>query len=336
MQKNNYPKINNTVIKNLLKEAKKNKIKVKQIDQRFLTFCLEYKDKRHYFFHKKIGLNTGNASLVSNKYLTLEILKKAGLSVPKTFLCETIEDTKKLIKQKKIKYPFVIKPYDYSLGVAVTANITDEQTIRLALTRLNRYWSKAKEWGKKKKRQIFLVEEHVQGNDYRILVLNNKVIAATQRAYPEIIGDGKKTVRQLILNYYKNHKYYQEKKRNPLIDDELRRNLKQQKVNFKTVLKKGQIIRLRQTANVFGGGISVNITDKINPYYKKIAIQACQEFNLNLAGIDLMTKDISKNGDYKIIEINSFPALDMHENPDIGKPINVSKLILKSIFPGLK
>ncbi len=336
MKKINHPKVNNTLIKNLLKEAKRAGIKVKQLDPRFLTFCLEYKGKRHYFFQKKIGLNSANASLVSNKYLTLEILRKAGLKVPKAFLISSVDEVKTLIKSKKIKYPFVIKPFDYSLGIGVTANITDLNTVKMAYSILQKYWRKAQERGKKKKKRLIMVEEHAKGNDYRILVLKNKVIAVTQRAYPEIIGNGKDSVWNIVNAYYKNHEYYIKKKKQPLIDDELKRNLKIQEVNFKTILKKGQLIRLRQTANVFGGGNAINMTNKIHPFYKKVALQATQEFKMGIAGIDLMTQDISKINDYRIIEINSFPSLDMHENPQIGKSINVSKIILKSIFPKLK
>ena len=130
--------------------------------------------------------------------------------------------------------------------------------------------------------------------------------------------------------------YYIKKKRKPLIDAELKRNLKMQNIKFSDILPKGKVIRLRQTANVFGGGITINVTDKVHPYYKKVAVKACQEIGLNIAGVDLMTYDITKKNDYRVIEINSFPALDMHEHPDKGKPINVSKLILKSIFPRLK
>jgi D-alanine-D-alanine ligase-like ATP-grasp enzyme len=336
MAKNKYPQVTNTVIKNLLKEAKKNGIQVKQIDKRFLTFALIYKGKTHYFFHKKIGINPTNSALVSNKFLTLKILEKTELKVPKAFLVASLNELKKLLKTQKIKYPFVIKPFDYSLGVAVTANINNSATIKLAYSRLQRYWRKAKEWGKKKKKKLFMVEEYVAGNDYRILVLDNKVVAGTQRVYPQIIGDGEKTVKQLIQNFYQKHSYFKNKNKKPLIDKELKRNLKLHNVEFDTVLDKGQIIRLRQTSNVFGGGITINVTDQLHPFYKKIAIKACQEFNLNLAGIDLITNDISKKDDYRIIEINSFPALDMHENPDQGKSVNVSKLILQSIFPNLK
>ncbi len=337
MPKIDYSKIKNTVVKNLLKEAKKNRIKVKQVDSNFLTFELEYKNKRHYIFHKKVGLNLVNAALVSNKYLTAKILKNININVPKNYLCQSAAEVKKLLKQKKIKYPFVIKPFDYSLGVAVTANINNQETIKIGIARVKRYWRKAQEWGKKRKRKLFLVEEYIKGKDYRILVLNNKIVAVTQRDYPEIIGDSKATVKQLIKDYYKNHSYYKKKNKKPLIDQELKRNLKMQKVKMADVLEKGRVIRLRQTANVFGGGITINVTDKIHSFYKKIAIKACRELKLNLAGVDLITKDISKkNNNYKIVEVNSFPALEMHENPDIGQPINVSKSILQSIFPGLK
>ena len=80
----------------------------------------------------------------------------------------------------------------------------------------------------------------------------------------------------------------------------------------------------------------INMTDKIHPFYKKIALKAARELGLNLTGLDLMTKDISKKSNYAILELNSYPSLSMHENPDVGKPVPVNKLILKSIFPGLK
>ncbi len=336
MSKIDYSKIKNNVTKNLLQTAQKSGVKVRQIDPLFLSFVLEYKDKRYYIFHKKYGLNKVNAAIVSNKYLTNKALGSTNLKVPKSFICKNITDVEKLLTTKKIKYPFVIKPFDYSLGVGVTANITNFTMVKIAFFRIRKYWQQAQAKGRKKRKKFFMVEEYVNGNDYRLLVLNGKVIAVTQRAFPEIIGNGKDTVKNLINKYYHSLIYYQKKKKKPLFDKELKRNLSTQKVNFKTILAKSKKIRLRQTANIFGGGIAINMTDKANSYYKKIAIKAASEFGMNIAGIDLMTKDIAKKSDYRIIEINSFPSLDMHENPDIGKPVPVTKLILKSIFPNLK
>jgi cyanophycin synthetase len=183
---------------------------------------------------------------------------------------------------------------------------------------------------------VFLAEEYIEGNDYRILILNNKVIAVTHRAFPEIIGNGQDTVKNLIKKYYQARQYFKKKNKKPLFDHELMRNLKAQKVGLNEILPKDKKIRLRQTANIFGGGMAINMTNKIHPFYKKIALKAAKELELNLTGIDLMTQDISKKGNYAIIEMNSFPSLDMHENPDVGKAVPVSKLIFKSIFPKLK
>ena len=336
MSRIDFSKIKNNVIKNLLQTAQKSGIRVQQIDPNFSTFVLEYKGKRHYIFHKKYGLNKVNAALVSNKFLANKALAQTDIKVPKSFLCQNIADVKKLLRQKKLRYPFVIKPFDYSLGIGVTANIINFAMVKIAFSRIKKYWQGSLKKGKKRRKQFFIVEEHVNGNDYRLLVLNNKVIAVTQRVFPEITGNGKNTVRTLIKKYYQALKYYQKKNKNPLFDKELKRNLKMQKVSLKTILPRGCKIRLRQAANIFGGGIAINMTRKTNPYYKKIAVKAADEFDMNIAGVDLMTKDISKRGDYKIIEINSFPSLDMHENPDIGEPMPVAKLILKSIFPNLK
>jgi len=326
----NFLKIKNSVLKNLLLSAQKAGIEVRQVDPAFLTFCLEYKGKRHYLYFKKLGLNKTNAILVANKYLTNKILKKSGIKTPKIFLCQTKNDVLKLLKSKKLKYPFVIKPLSASLGTAVTAKINNNQELNLAISRIEKYWQRNHQ-----KRMVFLAEEYIEGNDYRILILNNKVIAVTHRAFPEIIGNGRDTINQLIKKYYLARVYFKKKNKKPLFDLELMRNLKAQKVDLNDILPKGKKIRLRQTANIFGGGIA-NMTYKIHPFYKKIALKAAKELDLNLTGIDLMTQDISKKGNYAIIEMNSFPSLDMHENPDVGKPINASKLILKSIFPNLK
>ena len=330
MSKINFSKIKNSVLKNLLLQAQKAGIKVKQVDPAFLTFCLEYKGKRHYIYFKKFGLNKTNAPLVANKYLTNKILKKAGLNTPKTFLCQTKNDVLKLLNSKKLKFPFVTKPLSAALGIAVTAKINSSQELNLAISRIKKYWQENCH-----KKMVFLAEEYIEGNDYRILILNNKVIAVTHRAFPEIIGNGRDTINQLIIKYYLARVYFKKKNKKPIFDPELMRNLKAQKVSLNDILPKDKKIRLRQTANIFGGGIA-NMTYKIHPFYKKIAIKAAKELDLNLTGIDLMTQDISKKGNYAIIELNSFPSLDMHENPDMGKPVNVTKLILKSIFPDLK
>lgn len=311
-------------------QAQKAGIKVRQVDPAFLTFCLEYKGKRHYLYFIKFGLNKTNAPLVANKFLTNKILKKAGIKTPDTFLCQTKNDVLKLLKSKKLKFPFVVKPLSASLGTAVTAKINSDQELNLAISRIKHYWRK-----NNRKRMVFLVEKYINGNDYRILVLNNKVIAVTHRAFPEIIGNGRDTINQLVIKYYLARIYFKKKNKKPIFDYELMRNLKAQKVNLNDVLPKGKKIRLRQTANIFGGGIA-NMTYTIHPFYKKIAIKAAKELDLNFTGIDLMTQDIGKKGNYAIIELNSFPSLDMHENPDAGKSVQVSKLILKSIFPNLK
>lgn len=327
----NFLEIKNSVLKNLLLSAQKANIKIKQVDPAFLTFCLEYKGKRHYIYFKKFGLNKTNAILVANKYLTNKILKKAGLNTPRAFLGQTKNDVLSLLKSKKLKFSFVIKPLSAAFGTAVTAKINNVQELNLAISRIKKYWQKNCQ-----KRMVFLAEEYIEGNDYRILILNNKVIAVTHRAFPEIIGNGKDTIRRLIKKYYQARQYFKKKNKKPLFDHELMRNLKAQKVNLDVILPKGQKIRLRQTANIFGGGMAINMTDKIHPFYKNLALKAAKELGLNLTGIDLMTKDISKKGTYAIIEMNSFPSLSMHENPDEGKPVRVTKLILKSIFPNLK
>jgi len=330
MSKIKYSQIRNKIIKTLLKTAEKKGILVRQIDEDFATFSLQYKDQEHYIWGKRIGLNNKNSGLVSNKFLTNKLLKEAGVKVPQCFLCRSIEEVKDLIAKKKIKFPFVLKPFNYSLGLGVTAQITNVKMLNFALQQIKKVWAKSEKRGKRK-RKIFLAEEYITGNDYRILVLNNQVKAVAMRQLPQIVGNGKNTIRELII------KYYQEKDKKPKIDKELKRNLQMQKVGLEKIIPKGKIVVLRRTANIHTGGTSINVTTKIHPYYQKIAVKACKKFGLKIAGVDLMTEDISKKSDdYAVIEINSLPCIAMHQNPDIGQPVPVYEMILKSIFPHLK
>ena len=320
-----FSKIKNSVLKNLLLAAQKAGIEVKQVDPAFLTFCLQYKNKKHYLYFKKFGLNKTNNVLVANKYLTNKILKQIGLKTPMAFLARTKNDALRLIANKKLKYPFVIKPLSATWGIAVTSKIENQNDLAHALKEIKLYWQK-----NPKKRKVFIIEEYIEGNDYRLLALNNNVIATTWRKFPEIIGNGKKTIKNLIDQYYK------QKNQKPIYDSEVLRNLKKEKMTLENILPKGQIIRLRHTANIHSGGLAVNVTNKVHPYYKQIVRKATKDLGINFCGVDLITKDISQKGNYAIIELNSSPSLSMHEKPDIGQPVSVSKLIFKSIFPDLK
>jgi D-alanine-D-alanine ligase-like ATP-grasp enzyme len=43
-----------------------------------------------------------------------------------------------------------------------------------------------------------MVERYLPGHDFRLLVIGNKLVAAARRDPPQVVGDGKHTVRELV------------------------------------------------------------------------------------------------------------------------------------------
>ena len=327
MAKLNFQRINDENLLLLLKEARKSGVKISKVVPQFKALCLEYKGQRHYIYNIRLGLNSNTAKIVRNKFITNTILQENKIKTPRSFLCHNEQEVISLLKTKKLKFPIVIKPVAASLAIGVTAKIKDYSMLKTALKEIKKYWQEYK-----KNNRSFLAEQHIFGNDYRFFVLNDQIRAVTWRSFPEIIGNGSSSVKKLILNYY------QDRKAKVLLDQELLRNLKMQKVALKDILPNGKIIRLRQAANIQTGGTSINIPlNQIHPFYKQIVVLATKTIGLKLAGVDLMTDNIKqKSSNYAIIEINSFPCLAMHTYPHLGQPVPVAKYILQAIFPQLK
>jgi len=268
------------------------------------------------------------ADIASNKLLTKQILTDYDIPVPVGDIAYTEESAVQLAR--KIGMPVVVKPYDGNQGKGVVLNIRNEEQLRQAFrTALN--FSNA-----------VMVEEYVAGNDYRILVVGDKVSAVSQRFAACVIGDGKSSIRQLV----------QKENRNPLrgeghekpltqlkIDDISMDLLRKQGFTEESVPAKGQTVYLRENGNLSTGGTAADRTDQIHPYNAQIAVQAAKAIGLDIAGIDITSPDISvplyQNGG-KVIEVNAAPGIRMHLYPSEGKPRNVAKDIVDMLFPKYK
>src|SRR4030042_3626331 len=120
----------------------------------------------------------------ANKWLTKNFLKKAGMTVPKGYIASSFSKALQLIS--KINFPVVIKPLRESLSNGVTVNIQNLERLKDAIRDAQKY-------GKK-----FLIEEFLIGQNYRVTVVDGKIIGACLRKPPQVVGDGKYTVKELI------------------------------------------------------------------------------------------------------------------------------------------
>lgn len=263
--------------------------------------------------------------IVSDKQLTKRILMDNNIPVPCGFTVQNLEEA--VEAAQKVGYPLVVKPIDSNQGKGVTVNIFDENQLERAFNDARGYSRKV------------IVERYVKGKDYRVLVIGGKVSAVAERRPPEVIGDGRSTVKELVATENRNpHRGVDHEK--PLtyikLDEIACRCLENQGLTVDSVPENGKIIRLRQNGNISTGGTAKNCTEEIHPKNAHYAITAARAVGLDVAGIDISTEDISIPIDFNagaIIEVNAAPGLRMHLHPSEGQPVDVAGHILDMLYP---
>lgn len=262
---------------------------------------------------------TTGAEVTKFKDLTYLILKQTSLPTPKTVFFGR-KNIKKLNIEKELsclEYPIIIKNAAGSNSVGIFSNIKTLGEAKKVLYREIKNYSK------------LIAQEMVFGNEFRVLVLGNKVIGALELIPPRIWGDGHSTIKKLIETKQKlTHK------RTPF-DEFLKRTMKEQGLSLKSIPKKGTEVFIRKSSSLAEGGETKDVTDLVNQNIKKICIKASEAVKKCLVGIDVICQDISldpKKQNFSIIEINGKPDIYIHYNPTHGKTRNVVKDIINFIL----
>jgi cyanophycin synthetase len=265
-------------------------------------------------------------SIAQDKDLTKLLLRSAGVPVPLGRPVGTIDEAWEVANE--IGLPVVVKPQDGNQGKGVTVNIVTRDHIEVA-------YAAAAEYGE------VMVEKFLPGNDFRLLVVGDKLVAAARRDPPQVIGDGKHTVRQLvdIVNTDprrgEGHATSLTKIR---FDDIAVARLKAQDLQPESVPAKGQRVILRNNANLSTGGTATDVTDDVHPDVAARAVEASQMVGLHICGVDVVCESVLKpleeqNGG--IVEVNAAPGLRMHLSPSFGKGRNVGEAMVANLFgPG--
>jgi glutamate--cysteine ligase len=184
-----------------------------------------------------------------------------------------------------------------------------------------------------------IVEEFVDGNEYRFLVVDNEVPGILRRVPANVVGNGINTIAELVeiknQNPLRGKGYKTPLEKISLgITEEM--FLKQTNRTFNTIPKRDETVYLRENSNISTGGDSIDYTDDIPAAYKQIAVDSAKAVGAKICGIDMIIKDIKKvdpKGNYSIIEANFNPAIHIHSFPYIGKNRKIADKILNLLFP---
>ncbi|BCC32792.1 MULTISPECIES: bifunctional glutamate--cysteine ligase GshA/glutathione synthetase GshB [Bacillus] len=317
----------------LMFDAIQQGIQVEILDRQDQFLKLKLKDHVEYV---KNGNMTSKDNYVStlimeNKTVTKKILQQHGFRVPKGEEFQTIEQALRSYDFFATK-PFVVKPKttNYGLGISIfkeDASYKDyQQAITLAF----------------KEDSSILVEEFLNGTEYRFFVLNNRVYAVLLRIPANVKGDGKHTIEELVVQ--KNRDTLRGRDhRTPLETIQLGElenlMLKAQGYGTDSIPENDEIVYLRENSNISTGGDSIDVTDHIPDDYKKIAVDAVSALGVEICGIDLIIENTevpatNKNA-YGIIEANFNPSMYMHIYPYKGESRRLTMHIIHYLFPEL-
>ncbi len=276
------------------------------------------------------GTITENTSCIAvdiscDKQLTKKLLEERGIPVPEGYEVFSEEDAVSVARE--LGYPVVVKPLNGNQGKGVCLNLGCDEDVRIAYRIAKGYSNNV------------IVEKHVQGRHYRVLVVKDKVAAVSERIPAHVIGDGKSTIRQLI-DKQNQDPARGEGHEKPLtkirIDPVAMMVLKRQGKGLDYIPLKGEKIYIRDNDNLSTGGIAVDTTDQIHPDNVALAIRAVQAIGLDIAGVDITTPDISKpivTTGGAVIEVNASPGIRMHYFPQHGEPRDVAKAIVDLLYP---
>lgn len=260
-----------------------------------------------------------------NKNLSAALFEKNGVPTPESVTVSVDADDSELSKYLKKYKSIVVKPIDANHGDGITIGVDNLAALKRAI--------KAAAAVSLQGKFVLLQRRLEDCKEYRFLVLENKVIAVAFRRPPFVVGDGKKTVKELI----------EEVNADPARGDGHKSTLT--KINIEEVAtlndknflfqvpSPDEEVEVLKTSNLSRGGVSEDYTNRASAQLKLIATQAAKSCYLGLAGVDIMTKDIENGDDSNsfVIEVNSAPGLRMHEHPAIGTPREVSRQIWRSL-----
>jgi cyanophycin synthetase len=263
--------------------------------------------------------------LASNKDETKRMLDANAIPVAKGMCIMYESEVQEVID--KVGFPLVFKPLDGNHGKGASINV---KTLEEALV--------AFEHAKKYSRRI-IVEKFITGFDFRVLVINNRFIAAALREPAHVIGDGKSTIEQLIETENKDPRrgYGHENVLTEIsIDKETFDQLEKQKLSLQSVLKKDEKCYLKGTANLSTGGTSTDVTDIVHPSNIFICERISRVIGLDICGIDIMASNLSEPLEVTggvVLEVNAAPGFRMHLAPAKGLPRNVAAPVIDMLYP---
>ena len=287
--------------------------------------------RKRYFRYSSLDLNSLGASEIAKDkdYANFFMKRMSYPTVPgsKTFFsnswAKAIGSPRRNIDAaykyaKKLGFPVIVKPNSGSQGIGVSLVHNKQEFYRAMRFIFERD-------------RVGLVQRVVYGKDYRLVVLDKKVISAYERVALSVLGDGKSTILTLLKEKQKKFVASSRDTQIKTNDQRITEKLKHQGLTLKSVPAKGDSVSLLDNRNLSTGGDSIDVTKKVHPEFRQLAIQLTKDMGLRMCGVDLMIdSDISQKPDrFWVLEVNSAPGLDHYAKSGKAQEKIVENLYLE-------
>jgi len=302
--------------RSLLMAALEKNIRVYKFIKNERIFILKKNNKTVWLRGPRLSIsNPVSLWIIKDKHLTKEALKILKIPTPDGYTARTLDEA--IAIAKKIKFPLVIKPRRHEGGEGVFLNVD-------SLPKLEEFFKKSLSYG----RDVIL-EKEVYGKYYRVTMAGNKVAGILETSGLFLPGDGTRDITQLIHNYNKTALPVYK------VTQKTKDILAFQGFTLKSVPKKKVSVQFSFSGSE--GGVWIDRTEEI---CKENALQLSKltkYLDLKIAGIDIIAKDISqpivsKHSPGYVLEINGAPEVLFHLNPSAGKPRDIGKAIISTLF----
>lgn len=260
--------------------------------------------------------------ICSDKDLTKSLLATCGIPVPEGQTVASPDEAWEAAQD--IGLPVAVKPVDGNHGRGVTLDLTNEADVRAA-------YAAAEAEG-----NGVIVERCVPGEEHRLLVVGNRLVAATRGQTTEVLADGVHTMQQLVDLQLNTDPRRGEEETFPLEfivlakEQHMLVELQRQGLTPDSVPEAGRRVRVQRHGN-----LTHDVTDQVHPDVAELAAMAARVVGLDIAGVDLVARDIAQPLGPQagaIVEVNAGPGLLMHIKPESGTPRPVGKAIVDHLF----
>lgn len=274
---------------------------------------------RHYSY-----LSSQSLVLVDDKHVCKTLLASSGCRVPLdiVFDIERGDDPRSVAEAfMEEGKPYVCKPLEGTDGRGVGMGMLDAVDVEMHVDNWNG------EYGK------WILEEQIEGKDLRIQIIGGKIVAACERIPAFVVGDGVKTLEELIEAH--NEKIAAQNPNNHLeIDAQTRKLMREQEVYLSTVIDEERVIQLKYVSNMGKGGVAVDVTDKLHPSYQILVDKVAEVFKLRTFAFDGISTDASLPPEEALValELNA-KAQWLHHTFSEGKTHDIAAYILMDLFP---